>query len=397
MFSKPSVALSSLFANRLTRQVRELWASTLILDLAVSMVTIFEPVFLYVLFTRYYSLSAALVLIALFYLAIYIPYLFLVPLGAKFAKRFGYENSIAVASIFFILIYFFLFAARLWPAFIIAAIAAYIAQKTFYWPAFHSNFARFSSAGEQGREISNLWAMESGIYILGPLIGGLIIQLYGFKALFIVVSLLMLASNIPMLATRETFEPKKFAYWQAFSGLFEKNNRRRLLAQFGYGEEWIVLVIWPIFMYLAARDFLGLGLIAAASTFIATLVLLFIGRWTDKSDRIKVVRFGTVFYFFSWLFKVLTRSALSVLLLDIYSRVSKSTIALPITATTYQNAQNGSVMGTIVFFEMSLVIGKIIAILLCLLILQVFDPGWNAMFMLGGLFTLFYLLFKIKR
>lgn len=396
MFSKPSVLISSLFANRLTRQVRELWTSTLILDLAVSMVTIFEPVFLFVLFIRFFPLNTTLVFILLFYLAIYIPYLFTAPLGAKFAKRFGYENSIAVASIFFILIYLALFSARIWPAFIIVAVAAYIAQKTFYWPAFHSNFARFSSVGEQGREISNLWALESAIYILGPLIGGLIIQFYGFKVLFIVVSILMLASNIPMLMTKEVFEPKKFVYFSAFKALFDKSNRRHLLAQFGYGEELIVLVIWPIFMYLVAQDFLGLGLIAAASTFIATLVLLLVGRLSDKSDKVRVLRFGTVFYFFSWLFKILTRSALGVMMIDVYSRVSKSTIALPITATTYQNAQNGSVMGTIIFFEMSLVLGKIIAILLCILILQIFSPGWNAMFILGGLFTLFYLLFKIK-
>lgn len=396
MFSKPSVLLSSLFAKRLTRQVRELWASTLILDLAVSMVTIFEPVFLYVLFSPYFSLSTTLMLIALFYLAIYIPYLFAVPLGAKFAKRFGYENSIAVASIFFILIYFSLFAARLWMPFIILAVVAYVAQKTFYWPAFHSNFARFSSLGEQGREISNLWALESGIYILGPLVGGVIINFFGFKALFTIVSILMLLSNIPMLLTKEIFEPKKFVYWSAFGNLFDRSNRRHFLAQLGYGEEWIAMVIWPVFIYLAVQGFLGLGFIAAASTFIATLVLLLVGRWADRSDKVRVLRFGTVFYFFSWLFKILARSAFAVTLVDVYSRVSKSTIALPITAMIYQRAQNGSVMGTICFFEMSLVIGKIIAIAICLLALLLFTPGWNSMFVVGGLFTLFYLLFRLK-
>ncbi|MFA5020784.1 MAG: MFS transporter, partial [Patescibacteria group bacterium] len=354
MFSKSSAFLASFFANRLTRQVRELWASTLIMDLAVSMVAIFEPVFLYLLFSRYYPLSAALMLVCLFYLAIYAAYLFAIPLGAKFARRFGYENSIAVASVFFILIYFSLFAARTWPVFIAVAIIAYVAQKTFYWPAFHSNFARFSAAGERGREISNLWALESAIYIIGPLIGGLAIEFYGFKALFVLVSILMLASNIPMLITRENFEPKKFAYWPAFRRLFDRDNRRRLSAHLGFGEEWIALVIWPIFMYLVARDFLGLGLISASSTFFATVIILFIGRWTDKNDKARVLRFGSILYFFSWLFKILARAASGVILVDVYSRVAKSTIALPITADIYDNAKRGSVMETIVFFEMSL-------------------------------------------
>ena len=97
MMPNPLNLVQSLLAHRLTRQVRELWTSTLILDLAVSMVTIFEPVFLFVLFSRYYDLKSTLELISLFYLAIYVAYFFVVPLGAKFAKRFGYENSIAAA------------------------------------------------------------------------------------------------------------------------------------------------------------------------------------------------------------------------------------------------------------------------------------------------------------
>lgn len=396
MMPNPLNLVQSLFAHRLTRQVRELWTSTLILDLAVSMVTIFEPVFLFVLFSRHWPLKTTLELIALFYLAIYIAYFFVVPWGAKFAKRFGYENSIAVASLFQIAIYFSLFAANRSLIFIYLAILAYIIAKMLYWPAFHSNFARFSTVGEQGREISNLWALESSIYVLGPLIGGLVLEYYGFKVLFLIVSVLILVSNIPMLVTKETFEAHSFPYWPAMKRLFSRENRRHFWARLGYGEEWIVLVIWPIFMYLVAEDYLGLGVITAISTFITTLLLLFIGRLTDKSDKQKILRFGVIFYFFSWLIKIIARTTFGIVVLDTYGRVAKNSISLPVVASTYHAAQDGSVMNTIVSFEMSLVVGKILAIVLCLVLLQFFSPGWNALFILGGLFTLFYLLFRVR-
>lgn len=392
----PLEAIPSFFARRLSRQVRELWASTLIMDLALSMVSIFEPVFLYVLLSRIYAPQACLQLIALFYLAVYVPYLSVVPLGAKFAKRFGYEISIAVSSIFFIAFYFALFAANTSVWFLFPAVIAYVLQKAFYWPAFHANFARFGSTGEQGREISNLWALQSLIYIIGPLIGGVILEYFGFRVLFIVVSILTLASNLPMLITKEFFAAASFSYRGAWKRLFGKENRRHLLAQFGYGEEWIVLIIWPIFIFLVAKDYLGLGIISALSTLVATIVLIIFGKLTDKNDKESILKLGTVFYFFSWLLKLASRSALGVLLLDTYSRVAKNSVALPITASVYHDAHDSSVMGTIVFFEMSLVIGKILAILACLLLLAFFDPGFNAMFVLGAAFTLFYLLFRLR-
>lgn len=393
---QPLTAIPSFFATRLTRQVRELWASTLIIDLSASMVSIFEPVFLYVIFSKIYTLQTSLMYVALFYLAVYIPYLFAVPLGAKFAKRYGYEISIAVSSIFFISLYFSLFAANSSIWFLFPAVIAYVLQKLFYWPAFHANFARFGADGEQGREVGNLWALQSLIYIIGPLIGGLILQFFGFRVLFIVVSLLTLASNLPMLITKEYFEVTPFYYFKAWKRLFSKENRRHFLAQLGYGEEWIVLCIWPIFIFLIATDYLGLGIISALSTLVATIVLIIVGRLTDKNDKQAILKFGTIFYFFSWLLKLVSRTPLGIIFLDTYSRVAKNTVALPITASVYHDAQDVSVMGTIVFFEMSLVIGKILAILGCMIILSIFTPGFNAMFILGAAFTLFYFLFKLK-
>lgn len=389
--------VGSFFANRLTRQIRELYSATLILDLATAMISIFEPVFVFVYFNKYYTLATALQYMALFYLAVYVLYFFWMPLGAKFAKRFGYENSIALASIFQIIFYFSLFAVNRSPWAIIVAVIFYGIAKTFYWPAYHVNFAKNCSMEERGREISNLAALQSFVFVVGPLIGGLILEYYGFKVLFIVVSILILASNIPMLVTKEVFEVKGYSYFSAYRRLWQGIKDGRVLAFFGFGEEWIVLNIWPIFIFLTAKDYLGLGVISAVSIFITTLVVLFVGRMADRGNKILILRWGSIFYFFSWLLKVLARTALGVTLLDVYSRVAKNFIAVPLTASLYGDAHHSSAMDKVIFFEMSLVLGKIMAILACIVALYFFDPGWNSMFILAGVFTLFYLLFNKKR
>lgn len=385
--------LNSFFAHHLTIQVKELYSSTLILNFAISMVTIFEPVFIYLLFIDKYGLSKTLQLVLFFYLGVYSLYFFILPLGAKFARRFGFEHSIAISTIFTSLFYVSLFAASYNVYFIFLAIIFYAVWKMFYWPAYHSDFAFFSADGEQGRQISNLLALESIVFIIGPLIGGLILEFSNFNILFVIVSMLMIVSNVPMLITKEKFEPADFSYFRAFSRLFRRDNFKKLMSLIGFGEELIALTIWPIFIYVVVKDFLGLGALTSASIFVTTIIFLYIGKVADKGDGKWLLKFGVILYFFSWLLRIVTRNALGVFLVDAYSRVSKQAIAIPMTAMTYKKAHDTSIMKTILFFEMALVLGKIIAIILAIILLQFFTPGWNAIFITSALMTLLYLLF----
>lgn len=392
MISSINNLINSFLAHRLTSQVKELYSSVTIFNFAVSAVAIFEPVFIYLIFIKKYALGPALQAVLLFYLAIYIVYFFIIPFGAKFAKKFGYEYSIALGTCFAVLFYLSLFGINYYFWLIFAAILMSAWSRTFYWPAYHSNFARFSSDGEQGRQISNLYIIQSAVFIVGPLMGGFILEFFGFRFLFLLVAILALISNIPMLITKEQFTPSPFKYFDAYRRLFARENRRRLFGFIGFGEELIALVIWPIFIYIIVKDFLSLGFLVAISVAFSNIIFLYIGRAADRKDSRLVLRYGAIFYFFSWLFRLLARNVLGVFLVDTYARITRQSTMIPMAATIYRRARTGSVMNTIVFFEMALILGKILAIVLAIGLLQIFTPGWNAIFIFAGLMTLLYLL-----
>ncbi len=376
------------------RQVRELYSATIILNFAIAMVSIFEPVFLYTLFIKQYSLSTTLSFILLFYLVVYIAYFFCVPLGAKFVKRFGFEISIALGCVFMALFYFCLFASSHYIGLIFVAIIVYVLWKMFYWPAYHGDFAKYSMDGEQGREVGDLIVLQALIYVAGPVVGGLLLQFYGFKSLFIFAAIIIILSNVPMLITKEKLIPQSFDYKSAFKRLFARENRRKFISLWGFGEEFIVLIIWPIFMFVIIKDFLGLGVITGIATLITLLIYLYIGKLTDKKNHGYLLKIGELAYFFVWMLRALISSVGGVLLLDTASRLSKQAIAVPIVAETYEKAQDNSVMEGITFFEMSLVVGKIIAIVLALILVQIFVSPWSAIFVMAGGMSLLYLLFK---
>jgi MFS family permease len=377
--------LPGYLARQAKSEVKELFLNSAILDLAVAMILFFEPIYLY-------QQGLSLEWIVLFYLGVYVVYFFIMPLGGKFAKRYGFEHGILLGSPFLILFYLSLVLAAQSFYFLIPAILFYALQKTFYWPGYHADFAHYGQDFEQGREVSNITVIISAVFVLGPLIGGAIMYFFNFTVLFIIVSLLIVLSNLPLILTPEKFKPSTFSYKGAYKRLFRLANRRRFLAYLGFGEEFIVLALWPIFMIIILKNTFSAGAVVALATLATSLTILYIGRFTDKHNKRSLLRFTTVIYSLVWFLRILVRAPLGVFLVDTFSRIGKSSLSVPLTSITYTEARERGVVKNVVFFEMSLVVGKILAMLAVLLIIA-FVPAnllWPAIFVLAGLFALLY-------
>ena len=285
--------IKSFLPHHMKRQVRELFISTTLVNLALALVMIFEPIYLH-------QIGYSLQKIMFFYLITYVLYFFLMPLGGKFARRKGYEIGMLIGTFLFIAYYIGLFLIGQYEILFYVAPVILALQKTFYWPAYHADFAHFSDATEEGREVSAMNVASSLVYIIGPATAGLIIATWGYGTLFVVASVLFLGSNIATLATREKFTPQGFSYKKVYKDLFSKKNRNDFFAYIGYGEELIVLVIWPVFISIIIIDMFDLGLIVALATLITTLVTLYIGKLTDSRNKRKILSLGSVFYSLAW-------------------------------------------------------------------------------------------------
>lgn len=372
------------FSKRVKRELAELWASVAIMDFSVAAITIFEPIYLY-------TIGFSLQQVMLFYLAVYVLYFLLVPLGGKFIGQIGYEHTIFYSTIFLICYYLSLFLIPHHPVFILLAVYMFAMQKSLYWPAYHGDFAQYSDSEDVGRETASLQTISMIVYVLGPLAGGFMTEYFGFGVLFFVVSILILISNIPMLITREKFKIENFSYFTTFKMIFKKENFRSFLAYLGFGEELIVMVAWPIFIYILIKDYLTIGGIIALATLVTGVVLLYIGKLTDKKDKRKMIKTGTVFYSVAWFLRLLAATGIQVFFIDAFSRLFKNVIYVPLAALVYNKANKSDIIKAVVFFEQSLAFGKIIAALLVYLLLFYFS-GLTAAFVIAGIMTLLYIL-----
>lgn len=387
MFSQLPHNFPHYFRKRFTKQLEELYLSVAILDFALAAVVLFEPIYLY-------QQGFGVPSIMLYYVVVYGLYFFLVPLGGKFVARFGAERSMLVASVMMIGYYGSLFLIQTSAVFFWVAPIFFALQKMFYWPAYHSDFIRSSDEGERGKEFSGLWSVSTIVYILGPIVGGLLITRFGFNGLFVFVGAVVMLSNIPLFLAKVPREKEKFSYWHALTMPFHPIHRRSALAYVALGEELIMLTVWPIFIFLMFKDYLSIGGILTGATLLTALVTLLFGRAVDQGKPHHLLRIGGVMTALVWITRLAVNSTPAVFISDTLGRIFKNSTFVPLTSMTYERAlKERRVIERSVFYEQGFAIGKTLAALAVFIIAHFVSP-FTAAWVLAAFVSLFYLLFR---
>ncbi|MDE2312194.1 MAG: MFS transporter [Patescibacteria group bacterium] len=374
--------IPSYFSKTVREEIGELFAASAIGNLALSIAMVFEPIFLYSIL--HFTVSQVLLFFAIVY-SVYIPTIIL---GAKFASNYGYKHAIAMSVPFQILYWVLLLLARDNPGLVVVSAIALALQKSLYWPGFHALMARYADQGQVGREFSVVYATIGLSQIVGPFLGGFMAQHFGMTATFVVASLVYCFSVMPLFTKRETFVPKPYLYRDTFKLLHDFP--KKFLGYVGFGEELLVLTIWPIFIYIVAKDYEKTGTVATVASFIAAVLALIIGKITDQYTKRVLIKLGAFFSSLVWFARLTASSIWNVFTLDTLSRASKEMDFIPISTVTYLRAEATHVVPYAVFFEQSLSVGKLSACLLGALLFGL-TGSFMVLFILGGLYSLLYM------
>lgn len=372
-----------LLATHASKQMKSLMSATALLDFALSAISLFEPIYLY-------SLHWSLASICLFYFGVYAAAFLLLPIGARYAGRIGFQHAIFFSSPFLIAYYLALYAIPKSPVFVALAILAYGLQKSLYWPGFDAEMAAVGHDGERGREVSNITSLTTFAAILGPTFGGVLLGALGFSWTFAVIALLMLLSNIPLFSMPQERAQGGLPYWAAIRRVFSKEHRRFTLAMCGFGEEFVALVIWPVFMFVALKGFAATGVVVSISLLLSTLAVLFIGRLSDLQSRHAVLRSGSFFTAFSWIVRPFLLGPVGVLFGDFFYRVSKTLLGVPLVAVMYERAGKGPLLERTALYEMGIFVGKGVSMLIGASLALIFPGNFTLFFILAAVASLLY-------
>ncbi len=386
MFNLAAHHFPSYFHRKINRKLGGLYLAVTILDFSLAMVVLFEPVYLY-------HLGYSIQHILLYYIVVYGVYYFLVPIGGKIVAKYGPGRSIAASSVMLIGYYVSLLLVPQAPIFFWIAPLFFALQKMLYWPAYHTDFILNSDQGERGEEFSGLWSLSTVVYILGPALGGIIIQQAGFSVLFGLVMVLIILSNIPLFVVGTTYHGKITSYWNMLIQPFSKMHLRSTLAYIALGEELVMLTVWPIYIALAFASYEKMGGAIAVATLITAIVTLYIGKVVDRKQPQMALRIGGWLTILNWLVRPWIKTVGLVFSSETIGRIAKNTTFVTLTATSYNKAlREGQVIERSVLFEQGFSLGKTFIAAAIIVISSVVSP-FTAAFIAAGTVSFLYLLF----
>ena len=360
------------------RELNELYISVAIKSFAVSTISIFIPIFL---LNLNYSLTSVLI----FYAILNATHaLFVIP-SAKISSKYGFKHSILFSIPILIIFYLALYTLEQfsWPIYLLAVIFGI--SNSLFWMGYHVDFSKFSDKKNRGKEVGMTKIVSLIFHALGPVIGGLILTFIGFEALFATVSVLLIASAIPLFFSKDIHEPILFSIKEIFKGQKIKNT----LAFAGHGiESGISSVIWPIFIFFTIlNNFATLGSVSSLSILFSLVFVFIVAKFSDIHRRL-FLKIGSIMNALIWSIRFFIKTTFQVFIIDSFYGISQTLIHIPFDALSYDKANKSNIVKFIVFREMIIQTGRVILFLVMTVI-----AALTTSFLFGGGASLLYLFF----
>lgn len=386
----PNITHRIFIFQKFDKELREIYISHAIRRFAVAMICIFEPIYLFLYFQkRIWPIFVYFGIVSLLYGL-------LVPLGAKLMTKIGLKK----AMIWSVPIQFFYYLA-LWQIsssffILLGAIILRILFAVFYWPAYHTDIARFSKKELRGEQIGISSIIYNLASVVGPIIGGFLVFKLGFSILFTIVLIILLLSIIPLLFSGEIHEVYYDSYKQAFQKIVSKRRIKDTLAFASFGiDVGISMFVWPVFLFILAINYETIGIVTSFSLFLNLIFIFCIGRIVDQADRKRLLSIGSTFTAFAWFLKSLVKGPLDAFLVYTFYRFASTSSDIPFRTIMYDEASRDpeGIDRFIVFREMSHNLGRaIIFFLLAVAFMFLPETKLYLTFLLAGGFALFFML-----
>ena len=316
-----------------TKEDNQFFISIFIRSFSLGMILIFEPIYLYLHFQE--SLPFTLIFFALIHGA----YGLLTVIGGKIMARLGYDWAILISHLFFLGYYIFLYIIDSSLLIIPIAIIFKALGMTFFWPSYHTSFARFSKKDQTGKYVSKKFYAYTVPNILGPIIGGIILSKYSYNLLFVFVLVFLLISAIPLFFKREEKESYADGFKEAWGRIFKKENKKYSIGFICESlEGGTSIYLWPLFMFILGIQYLSMGGITSFAVFLSLLTIFYAGRISDSFRRLNLLNMGSFLTSVSWALKIFVYNPISAFFIHNFYMMSRYLALVPFHSLFYEKA-----------------------------------------------------------
>lgn len=366
------------------KDLNEIYLSYGITNFALGLISVFEPIYLL-------RLNYPISLVLLYFLLSSLGFLLFAKTGAMIVSKIGTKYSIMISML--ILIFYF-FSLRFIPDFpVLFFILPFVKslKLVLYNFSFHLNFITHSEKRNRGKEVSMIQAVALFASLASPLLGGIIAGFLNFNFLFLTGSLILLIAAIPLFFIKENPSVNLFMGKINLKKIFSKKELPLTLNFGGYAiESWVGIIVWPIFLFIVLKNIQAVGLIVTLASITTFLVFYFMGIKTDKTNKPKLIKLATIFYFFSWIGRMFVNDFNTMFLADVYKNTTQHILHIPWSAYSYDVAARSDYFSFIVRREFVFNLSRVIIIPIIILLFLINFHPFTLSFVAAAGFSLFY-------
>ena len=368
--------------------MRAFYVNGLLRALVFALVSIFTPVYVY---TRgeiiWGGVRGGLLAVAVFFLAQRLLIMLLAIPASKIIERIGFRRSIGISVILCIFYMAFLIFAKNNFAYIWVATVLLAINVPFYWIARDSAISQDAPAKEMGKDLAGIATLEKIAGMAGPFVAGVIVEVWGFRALFTVALVLLLISAIPVMWMPHHTHKNGVSlqgFWLWVSG---RRYFHHAAASVGQAmEDYGLTAIWPLALFLVGFKAGTLGMVFSLTAMVTMVVQLFSGILFDKLRGKKAlggeIVFGvaTVATSLAWIARLFVFMVIPVVIVDTIGQFFQ---------TIYYSFQSdyfhlgGKRMGSIAFWVYNEIMYSLAAVLLfSLMVVGIYFEVWKPLLFL---------------
>ena len=352
-------------------------------QIGISLVGIFVPIF-------FYKLGYSIEKILFFYFLLSLFYLFISYPIAKVITKIGEKHAMVIASFSDIFFFLGLYYLKTYPYFF--SLLAFISALSlaFYWMSYHLLFTQESHKEKRGEEISIIGILVIIAGIISPFIGGIIAEKH-FTTLFLVSTFFIILSIIPLIFSKDRKPKMEFHFQDILKKMIEKEWRGNIISFSAFSIDYIVtLIIWPLFIIIVIKNLEKTGLIVSLTAFLSLIIYRIVGKYSDKTNKIKLLKKGNIFYSLTLFLRIFATSASLVFLVDFLKKVSEKILFVPWQSHMIDLSQRGDYFSFIFLRENYYKLLRVIILPFFILIFHFHFYPFITTFLIATLFSFGY-------
>ncbi len=337
-------------------ELSELYTTLTFRNIAMSLVGIFIPIYLY-------KLDYAVWQIFWFYTLFYILWAISCFGVAYIIARVGPKHTMLASNVFLVIAMLMLVSQGdlRWPLSMLALMLAI--GNSMFFTAFHVDFSKVKHKEHGGKEVGWSYSMEKVGGILGPLIGGVVAAIFGAEYIFMIAIILLFIGLMPLFFTGEPTTTNQNISFRRLNPRVIKYD----LASFAFlsVENIISAIVWPLFIsiYVFSDDpYIKLGTITSLSVLVALFIARAIGRTIDKRKGRSLLRLGASLNSGLHLFRPFTTTYFGALGINLVNEAVTPAYRMPAFKGLY-DAADGLPGNRIVYITLLEVNGKALSAL----------------------------------